>query len=347
MHIHGGDVYGENAGLLDFSASLSPLGMPEEVRTAARRAVARCGQYPDPVCRELRQALALRENVDAENLFCSNGASDVLYRLALALRPGRALIPVPTFAEYAAAVELAGGEIVPFLLREERNFDLDDTFLQAIALDIDAVFLCTPNNPTGRCIAPELLERIVHRCCETGAALIVDESFLAFTEQLSAARFLLDSRLVVVRSLTKLYAMPGIRVGYCLSSDRALIQRLYHSGPPWPMSVTAQVCGVAAANDRETARKVREYVKEQRAELQAGLEALGLSVIPGQANFLLFRCDWSISLREALCRRGILIRCCGNFVGLDESWYRVAVRRREQNAWLLRALADIAKEERP
>ena len=195
--VHGGDWMGyrERFGrdALDFSANVSPLGLPAGVAAAITAALPMADRYPDPLCRALRTKLAAAEGVDTAQILCGNGAADLIYRLALALRPRRALLPAPTFAEYAAALETVDCDVQRFLLREENDFAVTDGFVDAIDDSTDAVFLCQPNNPTGQLAEPALVEALLRRCEAVGAVLAVDECFLDFLpegEGLSAKHLL-------------------------------------------------------------------------------------------------------------------------------------------------------------
>ena len=178
---HGGDLVTAQTSysgeILDFSTTLNPLGMPPEAAEAAARAV-RDPAYPDPQCRALRTALADRDGAAPDQILCGCGAAGLIYRLALALKPRRALITAPTFSEYEAALTLTGCQVLRHPLAASRNFDPDGALLDAIGPDLDLVFLCTPNNPTGRLIPPDLLAEAAARCRSAGAVLAVDECFL-------------------------------------------------------------------------------------------------------------------------------------------------------------------------
>ncbi len=347
---HGGDIYadGLTGELLDFSASINPLGMPEGVRAAAREALAHSEHYPDPLCRAVRAAIAAREGVRAEQVFCGGGAADVLYRLMLALRPRRVLLAAPTFGEYERAARLAGSEIVRVFLREEKSFDLNETFWDAVTPDIDAVIVCNPNNPTGRVAPKGLVKKGMERCAAMGAVLIADECFHDFLDEPESASMsdcvAQNRNLVVLRSFTKMYAMPGVRIGYCLSSDTELLARLYDAGAPWSVSTVAQACGIAAARDTDYSARTRDYIARQRAALEDGLRTLGFHVLNSAANFILFRSDDLADLERRLRARGILIRSCANFAGLDARWFRVAVRAETENVALLHVLRELRQE---
>ena len=345
--VHGGDWAGfeqEYGGLpLDFSANISPLGVPEGVRLSITEAAMEADRYPDPLCRSVSSAIAAAEVCPAGFVLCGNGAADLLFRLALAKRPRRALIPAPAFAEYAAALRTVGCAVGRYNLREESGFLVDEGFPAAIRSGIDVVFLCEPNNPTGRTTPPELLHRILARCGEVGALLVVDECFGDFLDDPEAhtmrGQLAGHPNLLILKAFTKLYAMAGVRLGYCLSSDGALLDAMRRAGQPWAVSTLAQAAGIAALKETDYVARVRALIQQERPFLTDGLRKLGLRVIPGEANYLLFRSERPLA--EPLRRRGILLRSCGNYPGLDESWYRTAVRTRAENERLLRALGEV------
>ena len=179
---HGGDVYGADRPALDFSISLNPMGPPPGVLEAARAAVLDWNRYPDPKCRALRQAAARRDGVPEEFLLFGNGASDLIDRFLRALRPRRALLPAPTFSEYRRGLEGIGCEIEVFFLDKGKNFTVSESILNVVRPGVDLVFLCDPNNPTGRRMEPELLRALLDRCRAVGAFLAVDQCFLELTE---------------------------------------------------------------------------------------------------------------------------------------------------------------------
>ena len=245
--VHGGDwagyraQYGQDA--LDFSANVSPLGLPEGVAKAITAALATADRYPDPLCRALRAKLAVHETVPAAHILCGNGAADLIFRLVWAAKPRTALLPAPTFAEYAAALETAGCTIRRHFLRESEDFAVTEAFISAVDEDTDMVFLCQPNNPTGQLTPLALVEALLHRCEACGALLVVDECFLDFlpqSEVLSAKKLLASPNLIILKAFTKLYGMAGVRLGYCLGSNIALLDKMQSAGQPWAVSSLAQ-----------------------------------------------------------------------------------------------------------
>lgn len=322
--IHGGDVTGYRRRYsrepLDFSASLNPCGIPPSVLAAATAALERSTPYPDPLCRDLTAALAECLGVGEERIVLGNGAADVLYRLVLALTPRSAAIPVPSFAEYEHALSLVGCDIRVF---------------PAAA---DCVFLCQPNNPTGTAVPQGILDDIL----ASGATLILDECFQAFMDEPRSLRDRIQScgNLVILDSFTKLYAMAGIRLGYALFGDAELAEKTRRAGPPWQVSTVAQAAGLAALADTDYVEKSLAAIREWKKELVYGLSARGCAVLGAEANFVFFRTD-RVDLGAGLAERGILIRDCANFRGLEPGYFRVAVRTAAENAALLQAIDEV------
>ncbi len=345
---HGGDWAGyaaEYGGAppLDFSANVSPLGLPAGVAAALRACAPGCDRYPDPLCRALCAAIGQAEGVPPAWVLCGSGAADLIWRAALAIRPARALVTAPAFAEYAAALDAVGCETERYYLKDEKDYRLDAGFLDAIRPGVGLVFLCEPNNPTGLTSPRPLLEAVCARCRTVGAALVVDECFGDLLDEPSAHTLkgmLADGPgLVILKAFTKLYGMAGLRLGYALCADTALLERLRAAGQPWAVSTPAQAAGLAALGEGAYAARVRALVRAERPALAAALRALGCRVIDGEANYLLFRCEKELC--APLRARGILLRSCGNYPGLDAHWYRTAVRTPEENARLTEALGEV------
>ena len=204
------------------------------------------------------------------------------------------------------------------------------------------VFLCQPNNPTGQLTTLPLVEQILHRCAACGTLLVVDECFLDFLPDhaLHTAKGLLGAGdLVILKAFTKLYGMAGVRLGYALSADTALLEQMQACGQPWGVSSLAQAAGLAALEETAYVEKVRALIAEQRPRLTTGLRALGLRVLDGRANYLLFQAPETLG--EALRQRGAVLRSCANYPGLGPGWYRTAVRTRPENEQLLKLLAEV------
>lgn len=335
---HGGDwaSFWEKYGKLplDFSASTTPLPMPEGMRTAVEGSLERADRYPDPLCRALTAALGKKHKVPPDHILCGAGAADLLFRLVWAKRPRRALIVEPAFSGYEEALWTVSCQIERFFLREEDNFTLTEALLPHIVPELDMLFLCSPNNPTGRSVPTELLEKIRKRCCQCGTLLMLDVCFGDFLPGPP------QDGPFVLRSFTKWYPMAGLRLGYAVCADVELLEEMRRQGPPWAVSAPAQAAGLAALEEREYNQALVVLIREQRPRLAAGLSALGCRVIPGEANFLLFFCP-DTDLDQKLEGKGILLRNCSNFSGLGPGWYRAAVRTGKENQVLLRAMREV------
>ena len=334
---HGGDIYGGIA--LDFSANVSPLGTPRSVTDAIERALPELYRYPDPYCRTLVQTISEYEGVPKNFVLCGNGASELIYAYCEAVRPKRAMELAPTFSEYSLALRRTGCEIVRYALDQNENFDLRKDFLPFLAREkIDALFLCNPNNPTGRLIADDLLEEILRICREKNIALFVDECFLSLSDGgVDLTPSLSDfPQLFILKAFTKSFGMAGLRLGYGLSADEALLRKMSAAVPPWDVSTLAQAAGVAALGDAEFLERNRAVIRAERPRLEERLRELGFWVCPSQANYILFRGE--AGLADRLRERGAAIRDCANFEGLGPGWYRAAVRLREENDALLDAM---------
>ncbi|WP_301871125.1 pyridoxal phosphate-dependent aminotransferase [Collinsella tanakaei] len=346
---HGGDIWTQRErwgeAVLDLSANTNPLGMSPAAARAARDAVETSDRYPDPRCRRLAFAIAKQAGTDPGWVLCGNGAADLIWRLCLAEAPRRVLVAAPTFSEYAAAARAAGASVEEVALSEKRDFDLDCSFVDAVAPGIDMVFVCNPNNPTGRTVAPQVLDKLIDRCAAVGARLVVDECFLGFTASCGDtldARVASSPHVVVLHAFTKLHGMAGLRLGYLLSSDEDLVRRVYLAGPPWPVSTPAQAAGVAALSDHEFVARTRELIDIERPRMMALLAAAGCRVVSGEANYVLFRLMRDAApmadAADVLARAGVIVRDCSNYTGLDSSWVRACVRGRAESDALLDAV---------
>lgn len=335
MHKHGGDIY-SHPNFIDFSANINFLGVPESVMEAARHALSKVVHYPQTGSVRLCQAVAEMEKAKESQIICGNGAADVIFSLVLAEKPKKALIPVPTFQEYEQALLSLDCQV------KTVKFSKED-FLEEIAEDIDMVFFCNPNNPTAVIQEREYLLRLLQKCNKTGTRLVVDECFLDFilgAEDITMKPFLEEnSNLFIVKAFTKIFAIPGIRLGYGLSSDKRLLEKMQQVTQPWNVSVIAQEAGIAATKENEFIERTRTAVEEEKQYLLQELQQLPVEVYGHAANFIFFHAMQGLD--EKLEQRGILIRNCSNFRGLKEGWYRIAVRSREENQALLREMREI------
>lgn len=344
---HGGDWAGFEAEYgrppLDFSANVSPLGVPGAVRRAVAKAAGQAARYPDPLCRQLTEALARHEHVKQSQILCGNGAADLIFRAVLAKKPRTALVTAPTFAEYGQALSTVDCRVEQYLLTEENGFAVTPAILDRITPELDMLFLCEPNNPTGALTDLDLLRRILQQCADCGTLLVVDECFNDWLDDPAAHTLKgeLDRfpNLLILKAFTKLYAMAGLRLGYCLCGDEALLAAMTRCGQPWSVSGPAQQAGIAALGQQQYVARLRALIQKERPWLSEQLAGLGLRVLPGSANYLLLYSEKELA--APMRALGVLIRDCSNYPGLGTGWYRVAVRTRRENRQLIAALRKV------
>ncbi len=344
-HTHGGNIY-EYERVLDFSANLNPLGMPEAVREAAVSGVGRAEHYPEPDCKKLRESLGSLLCIKPENIICGNGATELVFLAAAAIRPKKALLLAPTYAEYEEALTAYGCECLYYELQAEKGFLPGEDFLEAVTEQVDLVVVCNPNNPTGILLEEEFLGRVLERCLKMGSLLFLDESFMELTgvegpRHLSG--FWQSENVLLLKSMTKTYAMAGLRLGYAASKNLPLIETMYQYKPSWNVSLPAQAAGEAALLEKDYLEQSVSYIREERRFLWEALERFQLQVYGGRANYLFFS-SRRTDLKAAFLEQGILIRDCGNYRGLFAGYYRVAVRTHEENEQFVKALEQVFRE---
>lgn len=339
--VHGGDIYTYEP-KIDFSANINPLGPGRRVIEAMQKSIMEADHYPDVSCRKLRRCLMEAEKVPIEYILCGNGAADLIFDLVLSEKPKKALLAIPSFSEYEQALQTVGCEVIYYRMEEEDGFCLKENYLDCLTEEVDMIFLCSPNNPTGQMPDRELLASILERCRKNQIRMVMDECFIDFTEnpeENSMKKYLKTKELVILKAFTKFYALPGIRLGYALTSDSALLERIGESRQPWSVSVVAQAGGIASLKEKDLPETVRSYIAKERRYLTREFTRLGIRYYPPAANYILFQSDRD--LFTLLKRKGYLIRDCANYEGLSKGYYRIAVRRHTENTLLVKALGEI------
>lgn len=370
---HGGDIYGHSRIQFDFSVNTNPFGMPEAIRDAVLQSAERWEQYPDCFSRNMRRGLAdyyhcldaqsgptepSRPNPfwEAEDFLCGNGASDLFYTLALALRPRKALLIAPAFSEYEKALSLVHCQIETFFLHEETGFSLEreaEPFCKVLEEipDLDLVFLANPNNPNGLSVSLSFLSGLAALCRKKGAVLAIDECFHWFLpdgKRRSMMRLMAKApekyaHVMVFNAFTKIYAMPGLRMGFAACKNHVLLRKMEESRQPWSLSAPAEAAGLAALRQDAFAERTAEQIAVWREALECGLREAGFIVYPSEVNYLLFRKEDGVDYGKGCREQGILIRDCSNYPGLGKGFYRVSVKREEENRILIECLKGLAE----
>ena len=346
--VHGGDIYSYNKKVIDFSANVNPLGLPQSVKDAIVDHIDLYENYPDPLCRELKDAFFRYKNIAAEHIVFGNGAADVIFRIVFALKPEKALLLAPTFSEYETALKTCGCEVLHYFLSEKNRFALDGGIFEKITTDLDMMFICNPENPTGVATKKELILEIARKCSENNVILVVDECFNDFLEDETQYSVVSDrhqyKNLIILKAFTKIYAMAGIRLGYAICSDEILIDKISNTLQPWSVSTVASKCGVAALGEKEYVLETKKLICQNGEYLINELEKLGFLVYHSKANYIFFKSN-DLELAEKLEAYGVLIRSCSNYTGLGKGYYRIAVKNYDNNKFLIECLRKIANRQ--
>jgi len=358
---HGGNVYKVARErripvdrIVDFSASINPLGPPAAGLRAIRSALKQIVHYPDPDCWQLRRALAYQCGVDPDMILVGNGSTELIHLLPRALTIKSALIIGPTFEEYARALLDAGSSVQYVHAGREERFrpPLKEVLREFSAKRsrFDAVFLCNPNNPTGQVMNRLAIGQLAEAVEQQQGWLIVDEAFIDYCQAQSVVSMLrAHPRMLLLRSLTKFYAMPGLRLGYLVGTSKT-VDRLKDCQPPWSVNSLAQEFSLAVVQDHTYATKSRIFMKNERSRLICGLRSLsGLRVYPSAANFVMIELPASACAGEVtdrLASERLLIRDCSALPGLTTQMIRVAVRTAKENRQLVAALGACVRKRR-
>lgn len=356
--VHGGNVYELAArfgcspdDILDYSASINPLGPPPGLSELLTAHFHRLQHYPDIESRELIDTLARFHRIPPECIAVGNGSTEVIYSLPKALGCAEALAVMPTFGEYGKAFEQQGVGLKRLICSADNNFQPTAAQLAA-AIDKDlpeAVLLTHPGSPSGSLLDGSVRQWILETGAKGRIYFIIDEVFIDFCEEESFKRFLQEvPNLVIIRSLTKFYGLPGLRIGYLIGSPE-VVGRVGATIPPWSVNTYAQAAGVYCLQQEAYRQTTLDLTGKEREKLANALGSIaGFKVFPGTANYLLVEMDRSFPpagrLRVDLFdRERILVRPCASFEGLDEWYFRVAVRLPEQNDRLIKAIRDWAR----
>ena len=276
--------------------------------------------------------------MNMEEILCGNGAAELFFAAVQAVCPQKALVIAPSFSEYEEALRSVGAEVEYYYLCEEDNFQIREDYVDKLSEEIDMIFLCNPNNPTGQTIDRDMLIKILDRCKKQNIVVILDECFLEFLDEPNRYE-MSDLRgeypnLLIIKAFTKIFSMPGLRLGYAISSNPDILEEMSWKLQQWNVSVPAQMAGVAALEKpKEYIRQTREYVSGQREYMRNIMKMMGYVVFASKANYLFFKGRPGLE-KEAL-EAGFLIRDCQNYEGLSEGFYRIAVRTKEENERLI------------
>ena len=329
--------------ILDFSANLNPLGSPPWLRSVVSRALDRIEPYPDPDCASLVRKFSEKRGVPLEQVMAGNGSSELIYLLPRAIPAKRVVIPAPAYVDYAEAARAAGLPVEYLICSETDSFRIDLEALEHLISPGDLVFIGQPSNPAGQLTPGRTIRELAAKRGDVFFA--IDEAFADFVDDMDSLVCDRPPNVAVFLSLTKIFAIAGIRLGFVVA-EREIIRGMAAVKPPWTVNTVALAVGEAALSDAEYVEQSRRVIQALRRNLRDALSAFGgIAVIEGMANYLLCRIDRegmdASDLAKRLLSRGVAIRVCANFQGLDRRYFRVAVRSEKDNRKLVEALREI------
>jgi len=358
--IHGGNIHEiaqrlslDPNEIIDFSASINPLGLSKRAVKKLREGLSAVLHYPDPQYSDLTRALAEFHGLEESQVLAGAGSTEFIYAIPRVLKVQRALIVTPAFSEYENGLEIsnAGCKIHYFETKEEDGFELSvESLLSDLTQGYDALYISNPSNPAGILTESKDLGKILKQTEREKIWFILDEAFIDFQEEESLkGEAESSSRLIVLRSLTKFFALPGLRVGYMISNPE-VIQKFRQNKEPWTVNTLGQLAAVESLRDKDYIARTRNFIELERGRLTHDLRSIpGFIPYPGAANYLLIQLHPSLNLtagelREKLIPHGILIRDCDSFHHIGPYFFRVAVRSRKENGLLLKALRQAGRE---
>ncbi len=330
--------------LIDFSASINPMGISKRVKDAINEEMDNLVNYPDPDTTLLIKKLAEFHSIDPETILCGNGSTELIYLIPRALKPGKVLISAPTFSEYERACKFSYEvKVKSYELRKENRFDLIIKDYTAAMRGCDMAFLCNPNNPTGTLIKKQDVLRIAGAAKKEKCMLVVDEAFIDFSPGESVIGDVQDNPyLIVLRSMTKFYALTGLRIG-CGIMNKSVIRKIKEFKEPWTVNNLAQKAAVAAIDDTGYVNETMKLMSGEKEYMERSFRQAGINYLPSSANYYLLEIENAGSVINGLKNRGLIVRDCSNFKGLDGSYIRVAVKSHEDNKQLIEEIAKLCR----
>jgi histidinol-phosphate aminotransferase len=331
------------AGIIDFSVCTNPFLPSPSVRQIQLSDVP-IEHYPDSEATELKQRLSEKHSIPLDNILVGNGTTELIRLIALAYfqREDKVLIPEPTYGEYEVAVNIAGAKLLKHWMRASDNFS---PRIKDIVIIIDehhpkAIFICNPNNPTGKYLLRQEIEPIL--AAVSNGLLILDEAYLAFIDRSwPAIELMTKGNVVILRSMTKDYALAGLRLGYAIANKR-IIDNLRRVCPPWNVSVVAQRAGVMALDGDDYLEQSKPKIREAKRLLTDGLSRLGFELLPSDTHYFLVKVGNAREFRINLLRHGIQVRD-GTSLGLPE-YIRISPRTMPECLKLIDIVAKLKKK---
>lgn len=350
MDLHGGNIYklkrDNGIEVLDYSSNINPLGVPNSFKKAVIENFETLEKYPDIDYVELRTAIGDYNNCHIDNVVVGNGATEVLFLYMKAVKAKKVLIIAPTFAEYERAARAAGRDVKFFPL--SKDFSLNENMLLEFITDEDVVVMCNPNNPTGKFQNLEKIKKIADFLERKNKKLFIDEAFIEFVDDWKdkTAFLLKHKNIFILRALTKFFALPGVRLGYGLTYDESILDEIKNIREPWSVNGVAEIAGKTMLLDTLYIHETENWIKKEKLWFYEELCKIdNIEVTPTETNFILVKLlnDNAKSFRKKMIENGVLVRDASNFMFLDESYIRLAIKDRKKNEQVLDALRRVLK----
>jgi histidinol-phosphate aminotransferase len=338
--VHGGEVWDFAKKPIDFSANINPLGLsPLALKALENWKIV---HYPPPYPEKLKSKIADYVGVGVENVTIGNGSMELIKDVCCSFlkKKDATLILGPTFSEYKRFSKIFGKDAKELLPEKDFDYNVNE-ILRAIDENTRIIFICRPNNPTGSMMPEEGIRKILEFTKERGILLFIDEAFIEFSGARSLAPCIEEfENLFVLRSFTKFFALPGLRIGYGIGSAR-IIKKLEVLKSPWNINIFAHDAAITSLKDQTYVRKTKKFLEREKTFIKREVEKLGITAYASRANYFLLKYNWnSKEVKEELLLKGILIRDCSNFFGLDTRFIRVSIRNRVDNLKLVGALRN-------
>lgn len=365
MDFHGGNIYKifrekKIDEILDYSSNINPFGLSQNLTKVINENLSALERYPDPDYIKLREKIAKVNDVNMENIIVGNGATEIIFLFMKVLQPKKVLIISPTFGEYERAIkstEIKENEIEInyFELKEKDNFILNiEKLKKELENNYNLVVICNPNNPTGKFLKKNELEEILKKCNEKNINLFIDEAFIEFVENWREETIIKTNlnkkNLFIIRAFTKFFAIPGLRLGYGICFNKEIIEKMKMKKEPWSVNNIAEIAGITVLDDFSYIEKTENWIKIEKKYMYEKLSEIN-KIIPFETkvNFILVKIKDEVNLdvkelREKMMNKGILIRDASNFTFLNEKYFRLAIKDRENNNKVLKILKEIFLE---
>ena len=333
--------------LFDFSVNINPLGIPDIVKDTIIKNIDKIKYYPEIKSFSLKNKIASYIGYSYENIVIGNGSSQIIYSLVPAISLKKAVIIEPTFSEYRNALDKYSCKIYSYFLKEEENFTLNiNNLIKYLKKQsFDAVFLCNPNNPNGSTVDINEVEEVANFLEKEEKFFIIDEAFIDFTSNISASKLNLKYT-IILKSLTKIFAIPGLRLGY-LKASKKIVNKVEKYIEPWSINIFSQIIGEKLCEIDNYIKNTKKFLEKERSFIVKELSKIkNIKLFPSCTNYLLIKILNSVDvnqLEDYLIKKNILIRNCSNYVGLNNKFFRISINNRRENELLINYLKEFFK----